>query len=81
MEIDKNIPVPTSGIQKGRPRKYPIESLEIGDSFLIPYEKDVNKNAMHSRASGSIANFRKKHPEKKFTTRQMEDGIRVWRIE
>ena len=82
MKIDKNIPIPDSrfGNKDGRPPKYPLKDLEINDSFLIPYEEGIEKNKMHSRASGSIANFNKKYPEKKFVTRQIDDGIRVWRI-
>ena len=82
MKIDKNISILESRFENKDviPQKYTLKYLEIKNSFLIPYEEGIEKNKMHSRASGSIANFNKKYPEKKFVTRQMDDGIRIWRI-
>ena len=84
-KIDKNIPIPTIN----RRIKYPLNELEINDSFLI------NIKSMKFRDSkGSISNIRKavcsvsvvintlykKHPEKRFTIRQIDDThIRCWR--
>lgn len=81
MKTDKNIPIPPKGKPKntGRKPKYPILELNINDSFLIPFEKGRLNHEIQSRAWGTISNFRKKHPERKFTTRLVNHGVRVWR--
>ncbi len=55
----------------GRPRKYPIDTLEIGGDRLL---EGVTQRR---QISGTI--FREK--PKRFVTRKEETGLRVWRIE
>jgi hypothetical protein len=64
---------------KGRQTKYPFKTLEVGESFLIiasPAEmtKTQRKMSALSVVSG-------KRYGKKFITRRMEDGVRIFRIE
>ncbi len=73
-KIDKNIPLPT--------KKYPLEELEVGDSFFIPLTKGELQD-IRNKINPAIA--RVKHAtEKKFLTRKAIKnkipGIRVWRI-
>lgn len=67
LEIDKGVPLPkkTRGAVKFH---YPFDSMEVGDSFLVPLGVE------HFRSS-----MRYRHP-KKFTMRQTPLGIRIWRI-
>lgn len=67
IQIDKNIPVQKSKWQES---KYPFNELEIGDSFLTT----------SARISALATYYNSKNPKKKFITRRVEDGFRVWRI-
>lgn len=70
LEIDKGIPRPASL----RAAKYPWAALEIGDSFFVP---SVN-GATHNVAS--VASWAGKRHGKKFSSRTVDGGVRVWRI-
>jgi len=72
IKIDDGVQMPKK--QHGRPSKYPMNDLEIGQSFFVP-----NKTCM------SFAGYRPRYKPKKFTVRSVIEngtkGIRVWRIE
>ena len=74
-EVEKDIPIPVH-ISKGS--RYPFSKMEVGDSFKVPYEKNVG-----SAISGGAGHFRRAHPEYKFVIRTLkEEGIvRCWRVE
>lgn len=66
-EIDKGIEIP-------QPRsEYPFGEMEIGDSFLAPKEKIKGVRAAASEYG--------KRKSKRFMTRTVEGGVRVWRVE
>lgn len=72
----KNIPLPSAVASrrgKGRPRKYPFETMEVGDMFFVP-NRTKNNMTTHASAVGSKLG-------KKFATRRIymtkEDG--QWR--
>jgi hypothetical protein len=68
--IQKNIPIPElSGYNK-----YPFHLLDIGDSFLLPKEKNV------SAVCTLIHNAKKKNPKKDWVKARENDCFRVWRI-
>jgi hypothetical protein len=68
-EIEKGIEIPKE--RGNKINMYPFAEMEVGDSFLTEV----------THVTGSVANFHKQNPEKKFTTRKVEGGIRVWRIQ
>ena len=68
-EIEKGIEVPNYE----RYRKYPFEGMEIGDSFLVPHE-------MKNRVQASASSYGRRK-NKRFLTRTVESGVRVWRVE
>lgn len=70
--IEKGIPVPKL-VGTGRRNKYPFESMEVGDSFFV---KDGKVKTL-SRSCGTYG----KRLERKFTSRTVEGGARVWRTE
>ena len=77
-EIKKGIPLPRS---KGKPRKYdlPLEDLEVDDNIHIPIPK--TKIAQEQKIIRNfVLRFSYKNPNKKFTVRQLADGIGIWRI-
>lgn len=63
-KIDKNIPVPAAN--SGRKRVYPWTDMEVGDSFFVPDKTREQVNAVS--------------PHGKYTKRNENGGVRVWRI-
>lgn len=70
--IEKGIPVPKM-TGAGRKTKYPFESMQVGDSFFV---KDGAVKTL-SRSCGTYG----KRLERKFTSRTVDGGARVWRTE
>ena len=73
MIIQKNVPIPAA---KGRPVKYPLATMVVGDSFFVATD-------VRSAVSGPASRCRKKTGYR-FTIRTVEEdgikGIRVWRV-
>jgi hypothetical protein len=67
--IEKGIPVP----RRGTARTYPFHEMEVGDSFFV---KDGNANYI-----GGAARQYAHHTGRKYATRKVEGGVRVWRVE
>jgi hypothetical protein len=74
-EIEKGIPVPEP-VQRGPWPKYPLRIMQIGDSFFV---KSSNEKLLAS-VINSAREFGSRN-KKKFATRLMDGGIRVWRVE
>lgn len=71
--IDKDVPVPPPIPSPGRPAKYPLHLMEVGDSFLVPSPSKY-LSCLVSRAN-------KRFAPRRFASRRLEDGgLRVWRI-
>jgi len=66
--VEKNIPIPPTR-KKGKWKEV-VSIMEIGDSVLV-------KNRL--QACCLITSARSHHPDMKFTTRKIDEGIRVWR--
>lgn len=64
------------GVGRGRPNLYPLKNLEIGQSFFVPCstEKEINSVRV------SVQYYQRKL-KRRFVTRFIEGGIRVWRVE
>jgi hypothetical protein len=76
MIVEKGMPVPKA--RKSR-SKYPMDGMQVGDSFEVPFkDPDVTRTMNAVRAAAS--RWGQKH-KRKFVTRKMEAGIRVWRAE
>lgn len=79
MKIDKNIPIPKVKYrQAGTSYKYPFLDLQVGDSFFVECSKE-RKRAVQSTVV-SIASRLKKKYKRSFISRNLEGGIRVWRV-
>lgn len=81
--IEKNIPV--SRKLGGRGLKYPIDQMDVGDSFAVPLVKPKNRWGQHPEQAAvgrCIIEWTKRNaPGKKFTTRKVDDNtLRVWRV-
>lgn len=81
LKIEKGIPVPPHRRgSRNRPSKYPLELLEVGDSFFVPGADERER----AQAMSSIASRWKRGKfvggPKRFTTRVVEGGVRCWRL-
>ena len=71
LKLEKNIPIPSTA---GRPKKYPFEKMQHGDSFLVtPKEKTSVRQC--------IVRENKRSTTHKWITRSVDNGIRVWCVE
>lgn len=68
MLVEKGIPIPETRA------KYPFKTMEVGESVLIADE------SVWARASNA-AFMVGARGGKRFKTRKMSDGLRIWRIE
>ena len=71
-KIEDGIPIP--GQNKVRGTKYPWKELQVGQSFFVPL------NGKRAAVVQSTLNSAGKYVGMKVATRQVEGGVRVWRI-
>lgn len=70
--IDKDVPIPKKTKGSGRRTVYPLDKMELGDSFVVPLEqrKDLSVRIR----------YQAKKTGRAFTTRKISDtSVRVWR--
>jgi len=85
IKIDKDIPIPPKKKQAPS-RKYKglsdaIRTLEINDSFFIPIPDNMSAKSFRDTIFSRVSLIKKKRKDKlSLTTREVDDGIRVWRI-
>lgn len=82
-KIEKGIPIPA--IERvERKRKYPLDTMAIGESFFVPGTKASSMHACITRFHKATKG-KKDQGSKKFCVRTVtEDGVagaRVWRTE
>lgn len=76
-KIEKGITIPAGSRGNGGGLvKYPFLLMEIGDSFLVPVSGTSNVKVMRSLNTRGT-----QFKPKKFQTRVVKGGIRVWRVE
>lgn len=79
-QIEKQIAIPLK-YKKGREAFFPLGQMEIGDSFLILPNTKTPTGKDARIALTQFASSYSKKTGKKFTTRKVENGLRIWRIE
>ncbi len=72
VKIEKGVPLPSPRASNGRTAWSWVKRLKIGDSVLMPFNQKRVASAI-SRAA--------KNANVRVTTRKVEGGTRVWRIE
>ena len=84
MKIERGIPIPPPNLGGGgRPKKaatrVPWIDLKVGDSVLVkcPRERLYAIQIQLATSGRRVGDLR----GAKFTTRRVEDGVRVWRVE
>lgn len=74
-DIDDSIPLPKrKGNSAGRPPKYPFAKMDVGQSVFFDGESYSSKVCIAAHAYG------RRHG-KRFSTRSVDGGLRVWRVE
>lgn len=69
--------VPMVGVRRGRkPTHFPFVDMDIGDSFVIPFDSSDAKLVANWRRK--ILNA-KRGMDAQFATALVADGLRVWR--
>ncbi len=74
-EVEKGVPMPKP-VRAGRQTKYPWKELAVGDSFFVPADAVKPQSAR-----GAVRTANRIYADRRFATRTVEGGIRVWRIE
>ena len=74
MKIEKNVPMPS--VNAGGFRKYPLGDMEVGDSLL-----DVDATDTTSSKLRNAAKIYGRRNGMRFTSRKVDEGVRVWRVE
>lgn len=71
IKIEKGVEMPKG--RQGRKQIYPWDDMEVGDSFKVQgkSQKDLSPSA----------SFAGKRRGKKFSARNVDGGVRVWRVE
>lgn len=72
MQIEKNIPLPTSS-SIGAPRKYPFFDMAVGESVFFEGKKIPCKEYIAAKAAGSKIGA-------DFVGRTVDGGVRIWRV-
>ena len=76
--IEKNVPI-TTMLRGYRENQFPLDHMEVGDSFLITGDEDfVTRKGKTVRSSVA---YYSRRTGRKFLTRKVTDGVRVWRTE
>lgn len=68
-KLTSSVPVPA--VAKGRPCKYPFNTMKVGQSFLAP--------RYLQRSLRVLVSYHKRRGRGEFTCRTTPEGIRVWR--
>jgi len=75
MEVERGVPFPSQSLRVSK-YKFPLGEMEIGDSFFVEIKTDSFLNSARSLISRYGKAF-----SRKFATRVVDNGFRVWRIE
>lgn len=75
IEIEKGIPIPPAR-QPGVKAKSPRHEMEVGDSYFV---KTSARDACVVEGNKARC-WGRKNGGKKFSTRQVEGGVRIWRV-
>jgi len=75
MELERGVPFPSQSLRVSK-YKFPLGEMEVGDSFFV----EIREGSFLNSARSLISRYGKAF-SRKFATRVVDDGFRVWRIE
>jgi hypothetical protein len=73
LQIEQGIPMPQEMPRRGKAALYPWHDMQSGDSFFVP-------GGTRKRFSGDCRRMTYKLPPKEFACRDVEGGVRIWRV-
>ena len=76
-KIERGVKMPP---RLARQTKYPWVGMKPGESFIVRPNEGESLHALQNRVS-SATRYTIKRNLGKFATRQMDGGVRIWRIE
>ena len=77
--IEKGVPLPQR-TGAGRRTIYPFDTMQSGDSFLVPSDLDTDEDKQLARVARSCVLANRRHGvQGRFIARAEKTGIRVWR--
>jgi hypothetical protein len=77
MKIEKGVTMPPPQTKPRSKESFAkVEAMDVGDSVLHPY--DEFDFTLHARLKASALRYGKRNGQA-FDTRNMPDGIRIWR--
>ncbi len=74
-KIERGIPIPLTLSEK-----MPLDEMKVGDSFFVATPEDKTQSQLRNHVSSTVTPYAKRIG-KRFTTRKVDGGVRVWRIE
>lgn len=77
-KVEKGISLPMAH-SKGAIWDYPFDSMEVGDSFFVPCERE-DRNRKCTRVRSHAKNFMLAHRDVDFQYHLTKDGVRCWRV-
>jgi hypothetical protein len=77
MDIEAGVPIPAT--IRSRRYRFPLDDMEVGDSFFVEFASGDREKFLAS-ARSLISRFGRNYG-KRYATRSQEDGFRVWRID
>lgn len=78
-DLEKGVAIPEP--TRNTHTKYPFKVMEVGESFLTPFEDGVNRSLMQKRIYAAVSWANKHYAPRSYITRTVDDGMRVWRVE
>jgi hypothetical protein len=79
MKIDKEIPIPPKIKGSIKAKIEEFKTMEINDSFLVDNPKNLPIPKLRNQINSKMAYYGKQL-NYKFTVRNTEEGLRVWRV-
>lgn len=77
LKIERNVPLPGFRSSRSKSIMDAMQRCAVGDCFFVPIEGAVTR---HSIMMSVMRNNKVVKP-KRFTSRTIDGGIRVWRVE
>lgn len=78
LPVEKGVPIPAP-VGVGRPRLYPWDEMQVGDSFAIPLN-GLSVGVVRARLVASAANAQRRIPGFRIITAVDAVAIRAWRV-
>lgn len=74
-KVESGIPMPS---RKAHNAKFPFKEMQVGDSFLVPFDGE-DEGTVRSRIASNCTH-QKRRIGRQYATRKVDGGIRVWRV-